>query len=474
MQNRYPYQSKYSLFNTGSLDEDKAKHNEFLSALESDFSYLEINAVPDSVKPLKKKVEEIAGREILEERTSKYQLQQCMHLVHMMNMVSKVWSQSAAWWHTPFSLDKSKPLATIEDYRHDEVIYRDLFSFREMLNYRINIFPQMFELERLVMDFMVYFPRSMYDFHDSNIKMYAGQYEAATILTHLIHQLNFEHREKYDVNGFDEFCKQALINEAIKHANYFVKECDDFFEYDFEIADIDYGKLFDSECGHYDDNTLIKIVCEKFNHTLRDNDYTRISSLIDVIIFMKHYDRKQPLYNGSTEQAFSESRSEPYIRFAAICFLIKADRDKLRFNSKKTGAGNKKIHIIKELTLISRKLSSEDNFEDKISRMSDIDYSFLKFIAYGLSAITTAIEYGNPTKEGIDEYKKVRRLKWNLIAMVYSTIGHLPLGNLKDYLSILTRNLLKFIKSSEMMGVLKQNSREEYLRMKETGELDKL
>jgi len=58
--------------------------------------------------------------------------------------------------------------------------------------------------------------------------------------------------------------------------------------------------------------------------------------------------------------------------------------------------------------------------------------------------------------------------------MVYSTIGHLPLGNLKDYLSILTRNLLKFIKSSEMMGVLKQNSREEYLRMKETGELDKL
>jgi len=106
--------------------------------------------------------------------------------------------------------------------------------------------------------------------------------------------------------------------------------------------------------------------------------------------------------------------------------------------------------------------------------MSDIDYSFLKFIAYGLSAITTAIEYGNPTKEGIDEYKKVRRLKWNLIAMVYSTIGHLPLGNLKDYLSILTRNLLKFIKSSEMMGVLKQNSREEYLRMKETGELDKL
>lgn len=468
----YPYNSIYSLFSEVSLTD--TKHDSFLSALESEFSYLEYNTVPGSIKILKKKVAQIFGSGNLDGKISKHDLQKCMHFVHMMNVISKGWKQTTGWWHTPFLLDENKPLTPIEDYRHDAVIHSNLVSCREMLNARVDLLQQMYRIEKMIMDFLVYFPRSMYDFHNPGTKMFSGQYEAAVVLTHLIHQLNFERQNDYPQNGVDEFCKQALVNEAIKHANYFVKESEVFDEYDFQVADIDYSKLLDSEHQHYNDNTLIKIVCDQFNHNIRDDDYNKITPLIDVVIFIKNHDRKQPLYNGSTAQAFYELKSEPYVRFGAICFLIKAYRDKLMFTSRKTGSDNKKIHTIKEVMKISRSLSREESFEDKERVLSDYDYSFLKFVAYGISAITTAIEYETPSKEGISEYKKVRRFKWQLIAMLYSTIGNLPLANLKDHLSILTRNLARFIKSSEMMGVLKKNSRSEYLRMKETGEWDKL
>ncbi|WP_447887626.1 hypothetical protein, partial [Serratia fonticola] len=41
--------------------------------------------------------------------------------------------------------------------------------------------------------------------------------------------------------------------------------------------------------------------------------------------------------------------SLPYIRYAAICLIIKADKEKMYFSSNKTGGNNKKLHIINEL-----------------------------------------------------------------------------------------------------------------------------
>ncbi|KKI47628.1 hypothetical protein XK97_09205 [Obesumbacterium proteus] len=469
MYKNYPYTSKYSLFNKEG--DSETTHSDFLTTLEVDFSDFKVNSVPDSVKPLRNKVEQIMGKEALNS-IRKYERQQCMHFVHMMNMVSKSWNQTAGWWHTPFILDENKPLNTIEDYRHDSLIHRDLISCREMLDYRANILHPMYQIEKLIMDFMVYFPRSMYNFYDSEIKMYSGQYEAAIVLTHLIHQLNFVPEKSSIINGADEFCKKALINEAIKNANYFSQESEDFNRYDFEIADIDYNKLFDGECKYYDDNKLISIACEKLNFTLKD--HSKLLLLIDAVIFIKSNDRKQPLFDGTQEQAFHRLKDEQYVRFSAICFLIKAEKEKLQFISKKTGANNKKVHVIKTLSTISRSLERAEKFEDKALTMLDNDYSFLKFVAYGLSAIQTAIEYNTPSKEGIKEYKKIRKFKWSLIAMLYTTIGHLPLADLKYKISVLHINIDKFIKSSQMMNVVKMNAKSEYLRMKETGEYDNL
>ncbi|MEJ1268684.1 hypothetical protein WDV93_21825 [Pantoea ananatis] len=98
--------------------------------------------------------------------------------------------------------------------------------------------------------------------------------------------------------------------------------------------------------------------------------------LIDVVIFIKNHDRKQPLYNGSTAQAFYELKSEPYVRFGAICFLIKAQRDKLMFTPVKRGLTTKKYTPLKRSLKISRSLSREESFEDKEELISDYDYSF--------------------------------------------------------------------------------------------------
>ncbi|QXN64520.1 hypothetical protein [Serratia fonticola] len=473
MQKTYPDESVFSLYKR-DIPED-ITHQEFLSKLEKDFSAYHYNTVPDSVKTLRTKVYSIIGKDKKPDDSSmtKYQLQQCMHFCHMMDLESKKWGQSKGWWHTPFVLDDSKPLNTIEDYRHNKQIYNTLHLCRRMLDLRINLLPLMHKVESQIMDFLVFLPRSMYDFYDSKIKMYAGQYEAAVILVHLIHQLNLdENNVNHSINGTDEFCKRALVNEAIKNARYFIKESEGFDNYNIEIADIDYSNLIGDQCQHHDDNSLISRVCSYFNH--KEMKVNVIKSMIDAVIFIKCFDRKQPLYDGTEETFYQEAISLPYIRYAAICLIIKADKEKMYFSSNKTGGNNKKLHIINELKKISRSLDRASDFKEKTELMFEMDYSFLKFISYYVSTITTTIEYEAPPAEGIKEYRSVRRHKWSLIDMLYTTLGNSPLDQFKYMLESLSNQIERWRWSSEVMGVQKLKAHDEYNRMKESGELEKL
>ncbi|MEQ9847304.1 hypothetical protein [Pectobacterium brasiliense] len=470
MQCCYPENSLFSLFNR-----DKSKdisYEVFLSHLETDFPN---HVAPDSIKALKNKVTTIIGKDknLDDLAINKYQLQICMHFCYMMDIESRQWGQSKGWWHIPFTLNSNNPLNTIEDYRHSDEVYRSLLQCKKMLNNRIDLLDLMYEIESKIMDFLVFFPRSMYDFYDSKIKMYSGQYEAAIVLVHLIHQLNLDKTiTRFYVNGIDEFCKIALTNEAIKNAKYFIEESKSLDDYDIEMADVDYIDLIGDQCKPYDDNTLIERVCSYFDHKKMKLNITK--NMIDTVIFIQCLDRRHPLFEGTEEQFYQKTINHSHVRYAAICLLVKADKKKSYFSSNKTGGNNKKIHIINNLKTITNKFEKELDFNKKIKITLEMDYSFMKFISYYMNCLISTIEYETPAKEGIKEYREVRKHKWSLIEMLYTTLGNAPLEHFKYMLNSLSEQIDKWKWSSDTFTKEKEKARNEYVRMKENGEYDKL
>lgn len=471
----YPLNSIFSILNKEYYC--NTTNEQLLTALGDDYQDVKHNKVPDSIRVLKAKVTEIMGGEpeiegmkILE----KFHLQQCSHFIHTMNLKSRQWNQSKGWWHTPFVLDEKKPLNTIESYRHDPVIYNDLLWCREMLNKRINLLNIMYHIEKNIMDFLVYFPRSMYDFYDNDIKMYSGQYEASVVLHHLIIQLNWDNTKTvFNLNGTDEFCRKALMNEAIKNAKYFVKESEDFDSYQIEFPNIDYKFLLDNQHKLYDDKYLMEKVLAYYNYELKLKP-SMITNIIDTIIFIWIFNRNRPLFNGTDEEFFGAIKNYSHVRYAAICLMVNIEMNNIKFATKKTGGNNKKLHAMKELTRISKLISISHSFKESQNILYEIDYSFIGFIAYYCSAFINIMEYESPADKGLNEYLSVRKHKWRLIEMLYSTLIDIPNERLQHLLNILNDQLMKWLASSEQMNVNKIDARALYDEMKANGEWDKL
>lgn len=471
----YPLNSIFSILSREYIS--NTTNEQLLMALRNDYQDVVHNNVPDSIRVLKAKLIEIMGGEPEIEGTKileKFHIQQCSHFIHTMNLKSKQWGQSKGWWHTPFVLDEKKPLNTIESYRHNPVIYNDLLWCKKMLNKRIGLLNIMYLIERNIMNFLVYIPRTMYNFYDNKIRMYSGQYEASIIIYHLIIQLNWDNtKTKFNLNGTDEFCRKALMNEAIKNAKYFIKESEDFDSYHIELPNINYRIFFDHQHKFYDDKFLTEKVLTYYNYKLK-LEPSIIPNIIDTVIFIWVSSRGRPLFNGSDEEFFAAIKNYPHVRYAAICFIVNIEMNNIKFTTKKTGGNNKKIHVIKELNKISKLIMASNSFEKKQHLLYEFDYSLTGFIAYYCSAFINTMEYDSPPNEGLKEYLSVRKHKWRLIEMLYSTLIDIPNERLQHLLNILNEQLNKWLASSEKMNIAKLSAQTLYNEMKANGEWDKL